>query len=110
MEVPVNIDREDVDDFDAPNETENLNLSDCVSWGELSNEYCLLDVDTIAGPACIVPNIPALPETELNRRATKKRKKEEKRRIDLVDPIGGYFVVSPRVDWSQLFTDMDVSI
>ena len=110
MEVPVNMDREDVNDFDAPNETENLNLSDCVSWGELSNEYCLLDVDTIAGPACIVPNIPALPETELNRRATKKRKKEEKRRIDLVDPIGGYFVVSPRVDWSQLFTDMDVSI
>ena len=75
--------------------------SDLVEWGELDqNGFKLLPCTAISGPVVVVPNVPCeKPE------APPKKKRSKKDVVDVVQPKGGFFVVSNQKQFADFFTN-----
>eukprot|EP00980_Cylindrotheca_fusiformis_P010242 scaffold2276_cov82-Cylindrotheca_fusiformis.AAC.3 len=73
--------------------------SQLVQWGTLESGLFLIPCNKIVAPAIVVPNIPPV---EGERRRPDDN--NDNQRVTLVDPIGGYFVVSNRREWAHQFT------
>jgi hypothetical protein len=78
-------------------------VGELVKWGELQEGFFILNCDSTTDTACLVPNLPCIPWDESNLKKTTDRKDVERRQ--LVDPIGGYSVISGRPCWTEWFNE-----
>ena len=78
-------------------------VGELVKWGELQEGFFILNCDSITDTACVVPNLPCIPWDKSNLK--KKTDRKDVERQQLVDPIGGYFVISGRPHWTEWFNE-----
>ena len=74
-----------------------------MKWGELQEGFFILNCDSMTDTACVVPNLPCIPWDKSNLK--KKTDRKDVERQQLVDPIGGYFVISGRPHWTEWFNE-----
>ena len=79
-----------------------------VDWGELDDGFCVLPLERICGPLCVVPNMPGSPWAESRGTKKKRDRNEQKREEQTGPPLGGYFVVRNQGEWEECFTEMVV--
>jgi hypothetical protein len=82
-------------------------VGELVDWGVLEDGFFVLSCEAITDTACVVPNIPCVNWDES--RGTKKRDRRELELQNMVDPVGGYFVVQPQSRWAEWFTESVVN-
>ena len=75
-----------------------------VEFGQVRDDLLILPCHCIMEPTIVIPNIPMLaPKDDEKKGRRRKREREEMNR--LIEPKGeGFFVVSPRSEWSQCFS------
>ncbi len=78
-------------------------VGELVKWGELQEGFFILNCDSITDTACVVPNLPCIPWDKSNLK--KKTDRKDVERWQLVDPVGGYFVISGRPCWTEWFNE-----
>ena len=70
--------------------------SSLVQWAELHDSFHLFPTSAIVKPAIVVPNIKEVDGLDF----------PKNHKHDQVDPKGGYFVIAPRHEWADHFTEV----
>lgn len=88
--------------IDTQTQVEN-DYSMLVEFGDLNDHFHIIPCSRISEPAIVVPNFPMLPPKTPPQTARSRQKR--RRMVEIINPLGeGFFVVSPRSEWSQCFS------
>ena len=76
-----------------------------LEFGQVHDHFHIIPCSCIVEPTIVVPNLPMVPPKIAPQTS---RSKSERRAMDkLIDPLGdGFFVLSPRKDWRQYFSEL----
>ena len=76
-----------------------------VEFGDVHDHFHIIPCSYIVEPTIVVPNVPMLPPKVAPETTRNKRQREAM--DELIGPLGGgFFVVSPRKEWSQCFSQL----